>query len=190
MTDIERYLDQMIALKNVHAKNNSFYSSQEDLLKREGRSYYPGPFSEEEKIIIREIFQKFCALHRKPEDKQCYYNSQLAATSLFSNDYELIYVEGLAITEPLPFPLPHGFLLFNGKVIDLTWFKESDGIAPDEDVNNEYYGIQIHSHDLLRAMTDTGMVQCHLDNYWNKNFIYTKKFTNNIPYYEGLERRD
>jgi hypothetical protein len=180
----------MIALKNNYAKSDNFYSSQEDLLIKEGKSYYPGPFTEDEQEIIRTMFDDFCLLHRVPQDKQCYYNSQLAVTSILDREIELIYVEGLALTEPLPFPLPHGFMLFKGKVVDFTWFKKTKGIAPKEAVGNEYFGIQIHRDDLYNAMTDTMMAQSHLDNYWNHNKIYKKKFTNNTPYYDRLERKD
>lgn len=173
---IRDYLNVIYTLKSSMEKNNElYYQGIEDLLLQEG-IFCDTEVNENEKCCLQKIFK---SVHFQYEMKQCYANSQRLLSSIHSES-DIEYVEGYAVSEDLGIPLPHGWLLVNGKVLDVTWYRETFGIC--ENNKTIYYGIKIHKSDILTAARETAMWQSHLDNYWAKHQILRSKFTHNKPY--------
>jgi len=178
---IKSYLLQLKRLMKRKKPEGWHYSSMEDLLLQEGKSYALGPFDEANRVTIYELYNHLCDYHGTPKPKQCYYNSQTALMTLHPSQDRLRYVEGYALSPNIGIPIPHGFLTFDQKVVDFTWYRDSFGIVSERNV--EYYGIEIHRADIAEALIDTEMAQSHLDNWWADWHLYKNKFTNNERYY-------
>jgi hypothetical protein len=93
-------------------------------------------------------------LSRKPKPSSCYYNSQLLAI----DNPELKYFEGTATTKKLGIPLEHGWCVFEGKVVDVTWVEDGD----------EYFGIEVPVEFIKKKMVETEMSRDVLRDYYTK----------------------
>ena len=92
--------------------------------------------------------------NRKPQQSACYYNSQLLAL----DNPELKYFEGTATTKKLGIPLEHGWCVFEGKVVDVTWKESGD----------EYFGIEVPVDFIRKRMVETEMSRDVLRDYYMK----------------------
>lgn len=89
---------------------------------------------------------------RKPKMKNCYYNAQL----LVLDNPNLKYVEGLATSKRLGIPFEHGWCIFEGKIVDVTWKDDGD----------EYFGVEIPTDFIRKRIVVTGMSQNYLGDYY------------------------
>lgn len=96
------------------------------------------------------------------KQKQCYYNSQMAILNLGVNTVAKYY-EGWYIPKKIPIPMEHGFLVENGKVIDLT---------AKGDVR-EYFGVEIPTKFILQKINETKMATALIFYYWD--VVYAKQ---------------
>lgn len=181
---VAKYLKQMHDAKTHFNGRESlsdyFYPTIENLLLREGRLFRTH-FTNKEEKIVKELFKDLADNGRHTQQKQCYYNSQMALLTYSGvHRSDLSYVEGYGYDPKIGLPIQHGFLAYKGKIIDLTWGKSDYGIA--ERQNIVYYGIEISQKDLMKSISDTNAVQSHLDAYWAKYKILQNKFVNNKPY--------
>ena len=97
------------------------------------------------------------------KQKQCYYNSQMAMLNLGVNTVAKYY-EGWYIPKNIPIPIEHGFLVEDGKVIDLTAKGEV----------REYFGVEIPMKFILQKINETKMATALIFYYWNDVF-YAKR---------------
>jgi hypothetical protein len=91
-------------------------------------------------------------LSRNPQKQACYYNSQLLAV----DNPELKYFEGFATTKKLGLPLEHGWCVFEGKVVDVTW----------KDNGDEYFGVEVPVGFIRKRMVETQMSRDLLRDYF------------------------
>ena len=96
------------------------------------------------------------------KEKECFFNSQILLT--INNKYQ--YYEGWYITERIPIPIEHGFIVYDGKIIDIT-------------VNNrfkviEYFGVRIPTEFVCIHIVKTGYSESMLFWYWKENFLDRK----------------
>lgn len=97
------------------------------------------------------------SFYKRP--KGCYYNAQRMA---FENK-ELKYYEGWAVSGKIGIPLEHGFNVFDGKVVDISW---SDGV--------EYFGVEIPVKFALKKMVETEFAGTLLYSYFSEEKEKTK----------------
>lgn len=95
-------------------KNGLWYVGVEDYILTEGNAYLSAALDEVESKILSNAARGF-----KGQVKKCYQNAQKLVLRDKSNT--LTYVEGYAMMPLCPFPLEHGWVELNGKVIDPTW---------------------------------------------------------------------
>ena len=94
------------------------------------------------------------------KEKACYYNSQMLLIELDCNDLE--YYEGWYIPKGL-IPIEHGFIVHNGKVIDLT----INGRGEVE----EYFGVRIPSDFIRHRLLEVGLADYSLTYVSGKSHI-------------------
>jgi hypothetical protein len=85
---------------------------------------------------------------KRGEQKECYYNSQLA-------DPQLEYYEGWGITKGVGFPIEHAFNVKNGVVHDLTW---KDGV--------HYLGVKIPRYWVNKKLVELKIATNLLGRYY------------------------
>jgi len=93
------------------------------------------------------------------KEKNCFYNSQILLT--INDKYQ--YYEGWYITERIPIPIEHGFIVYNGKIIDIT-------------VNNrfkviEYFGVRIPTEFVCEHIIKSGYSESMLFWYWKEKIL-------------------
>jgi hypothetical protein len=115
------YLKQMTEMRKAMAPGQALpYVCCEDYVRQNGRAYESAALTADEQAIV------FAAISRtggRFPIKQCYSNSQrviLADFMLSRTEGPLRYVEGYFTSEGLAFPVQHGWITINGKVVDLT----------------------------------------------------------------------
>ena len=133
------------------------YSSLYDLFLKEGRLFNPEPYTPEEEAELLEVFD---LMHRTPEIKQCFYNSQAVAL-----DGGLGYAEGQFINIDIAIPLEHAWnYLPSGKVVDVTVRPrgEKNTCKPKKllerakrNQNNAYFGIPFPAPLIQKTWLET-----------------------------------
>lgn len=94
--------------------------------------------------------------------KECFFNSQMLPT--VNKDFE--YYEGWYITENLPIPLEHEFIMYNGKIIDVTVNSRFKVI--------EYFGVKIPTKFVCIRILKNRRSESMLFWYWKENFLDRK----------------
>ena len=100
----------------------------------------------------KELIEKY---RHGTKSRQCYYNSQMMT---INSSGKISYYEGWYVTEGIPFPLEHGFNVYNGKVIDTTAYGKH-GV-------NEYFGVRIPLSFIQKSVFETGMAEAILYKYF------------------------
>lgn len=103
------------------------------------------PLNAAEKQYI-DTLVKMAGGYRQFKPQQCYFNAQ----SLFLRDLggKLEYWEGWWSSPDLPIPVHHGWLMLNGKVIDVT--NEALVRKYGEDRERHYFGVRIDRVALIK----------------------------------------
>jgi len=96
------------------------------------------------------------------KQKQCFYNSHILLTRY--DDFE--YYEGWYITENLPIPIEHGFIVYKGKIIDITVNSKFKVI--------EYFGVKIPTEFVCTRILKNRYSDSMLFWYWKENFLDRK----------------
>jgi hypothetical protein len=144
-----------------------------------GRWTEPIALTDEERALV------FFAIDRSGMRfpiQQCFRNSQrLALLSGLGGEPgepdRLVYVEGYATSERIQgFPVMHGWLEINGKVIDLTWRckRAPRGRLPDRAMGlypqqREYVGVGFSPQQVKNFSLETGLYGSLLSMPWSGN---------------------
>jgi hypothetical protein len=148
------------------------YCCVEDYVLRNGAPSRSEPLTPDEEEIVREALER-CReggfeVH---ELKQCFANAQ--SLVMFGGRSELVYCEGYASGDAC-FPIHHGWVAVNGKVVDPTWTLETPadrGLLPGHPVGElpehwAYWGAEFPDVDYLRArMLSREMIGTLLDDW-------------------------
>jgi hypothetical protein len=180
MNKSKEYIKSVASVFNPSKKNGFYYAGMYDLLNREGVCFDSKRLTKKENEAVNDLFETFKLMNGTPQYKQCFYNAQMAIcydrSGLFS------YSEGYAIDPEINIPIHHGFLTINNKVVDFTWRDKKGNFYIGEN-SGDYFGIKFSKNDILEAMLDTKMARSHLEGFWNKGLLFSKKFTNGKSYY-------
>ena len=150
MVTIKTYLNNLKQFNNMNKyitwvlKNGKFFKDV-------------GQLNQQEKILIKKYRYSITA-------KQCYYNSQMLATS----NSKFKYYEGWYLFKDIPIHLEHGFNIYNGKVIDTTQYNRN------KKRSRQYFGVYIPVSFIRQNMNDTGRAEHILYKY----FLSKNKFIN------------
>lgn len=104
-----------------------------------------------------------------PKIKECYYNSQMIAMS----DESLKYYEGYYYDSIIP--VEHGWLVKDGKVIDVTLEVRDKKFKKDLSKGGMYLGIEIPTLYLAEHIKKTGMAENLLYRYWREEIENGKR---------------
>jgi len=180
MHALEQYMRGMVELRKrgqVPAPEGFVYSCFEEYVLRHGRMMKSEPLTDEEERIVREALGDASAQGADVHEfRQCFANAQTLV--LTQNTAELVYFEGYAFGRVSGFPVHHGWISINDKVIDLTWALEtpaSRSLLPDRPVGAlpegyAYWGFPVENTDYLRVRTVArGMIGSLLDD-WKDDF--------------------
>jgi hypothetical protein len=122
--------ERLMMLGGHYPKDNMY-----KLVAETGESFYSEPLSYEEREFVEQLVERTpCDF----EAKQCFHNSQYSLYTMFPYmqsihpSWELSYIEGFVMYKDMPFPIHHGWLLLNGKVVDLTLIQEEYDTSIDE----------------------------------------------------------
>ena len=160
----------------------------------EGYQVLSEPLNKEEKDFLKrllEVTMQVCPM----EQKQCYHNSQWLIfnwETLFKEDYPNIdvqYAEGFVALPEMPvFPINHGFILINGKLVDPTLIVKGHrsglkqlpnrivGEIPDGYV---YLAMKLPNKDIVQNMATNYETRTLLDD-WENGWPYVKKYMDEI----------
>jgi hypothetical protein len=179
MHPLEQYMRQMVEMRkrgNFHIPAGFNYSSFEEYVLEHGHLLESSDLDEEETELTLEVLRSAAArgvdVH---EFKQCFANSQ--SFVLEGDTDEFTYYEGFAIGRA-PIPVHHGWVVINGKVIDLTWHLEEPAsrvLLPGRPVgelpkNWAYWGFPVENLEYVRArVLGRGMIGSLLDD-WEGNY--------------------
>lgn len=165
MTFLEDYMRGMVEMrKRMQPDLPSGYEYRcfEDYVLQRGTNLTSTTLTDEEEEIVQEALDH---CRRAQVDvhvvKQCFANAQQLL--LVATPPELIYYEGYACGRVTGFPVHHGWLTINGKVIDPTWKLEtptSRSLLPAHPVGElpekyEYYGFPVENLDYIRFRVTT-----------------------------------
>lgn len=158
------------------------YACMEELLLDAGQFYHSNALTKEEKNHVLECIE---GLGFEPEQKQCYYNSQLLCLMDFTN--QIKYCEGFAYSGLIP--LLHAWISINDKVVDVTWRKDykKDGAFTLGEFNSEtaYMGLNVPKRTIRETLFEKEQSISFIDNYedgWpllKNKFIKPKNYEKN-----------
>jgi len=138
------------------------YTSMYDFVLDRGIPYdAETPLTKEEKQIIKTAAKR---MGQKFELKQCFYNAQMLVLSDSSGELE--YAEGWAHAGV--FPVHHGWVILNGKVVDLTWRDQQGSCRVGRSLDVfAYLGVPIGKELIRSRIIKTGWASCVIDDYEN-----------------------
>ena len=111
-----------------------------------GKGFKPLSRKEYEKLNSR-IDRRGYKQYKKV--KMCYYNSQMICADLHRRGIDAKYYEGYYLTDKIPIPLEHAWVVIEEKLYETT---------PHRDVS-EYFGVEIPIVDVLNHQVETGMAE-------------------------------
>ena len=169
---VKDWLETMRNMRKTDSLPPEFvYAGLEDLLLQHGRKYESQPLTAEEMTILKNTIKNAW----KYVSRQCYYNSQVIATS---SKGLIKYVEGVAFCKLIP--MNHAWNTINGKVLDFTWKSLNNsepvlGILPD---GWEYYGLEfpISKQEMRDYIKKHKEVKTFLDDWKGGHQILKRPF--------------
>ena len=164
MTDTDNSLREHVKVLNSFCKmppSKEFsYTSMYDFILDRGDVFdHKTPLTKEEKKILTAACRG-----RKFELKQCFYNAQMLV--LNDDSGELQYAEGWAHSGFIP--VHHGWVLLNGKVIDLTWKDRKGESRVGRTLGDfAYLGVRFDRELIRSRIQKTGWASTVIDDYEN-----------------------
>jgi hypothetical protein len=167
---------QVMFRRQLTDTDRTTYSCVEDYVLDRGTSYdVSASLTPEELGILLDAVDTFPGRLRQ---KRCFHNAQMLA--LFER--RLDYVEGVAVGRS-GFPVHHGWLALNGKVIDVTWRTDKPnhrgrlrdrvfGVIPD---GWAYRGVAFPRAEILRRFEDHPCETRAFLGDWKRGFPYLKQ---------------
>lgn len=159
MKELVQYLEQLVELQQrVRQLNDSpsfNYVCAEDFILDRGYRPTSEALTEEQYEYLMQCVG--FAIRQSFPYKQCFFNSQILVLADF--DDRLKYIEGYC-KGPSGFPVHHGWLELDGKVVDVTFSNSDRGIEeePPADLKDRvlgeipegwiYYGVQFESSEV------------------------------------------
>jgi hypothetical protein len=176
---LEEYMRGSVEMRkraNFRVPEGFDYSCYEDYVLRKGTLLTSSALTDEEEGIVREALDRARRVGVDVHEmKQCFANSQTLL--LMSDEPQLIYYEGYA-SGRVGFPIHHGWLGINGKVIDLTWKLEepdtSRTLLPEHPVGElpkdwMYWGVAFENPEYIRFRVMTREIIGSLLDDWEGN---------------------
>ena len=162
---IEDYMRGSVDIRkrgNMRVPEGYDYTCFEDYVLRNGTLLTSSALTEDEEQTVKEALDRAARVGVDVHEmKQCFANSQTLL--LMSDEPDLIYYEGFA-TGRVGFPIHHGWLGINGKVVDLTWRLQhpdtSRTLLPERPVgelpeNWMYWGVPFENPEYVRFRMNT-----------------------------------
>jgi hypothetical protein len=162
---LEEYLRGSVDIRkrgNMRVPERYDYTCFEDYVLRKGAALTSSALTHEEEAVVQEALDRAARVGVDVHEmKQCFANSQTLL--LMSDEPDLIYYEGYAAGR-VGFPVHHGWLGINGKVIDLTWRLEhpdtSRSLLPAHPVGELpkgwlYWGVPFENPDYIQFRVST-----------------------------------
>jgi hypothetical protein len=152
MTTIKNYLESWVKGADYLGHPEAHLCAHSYFLKH-GKEYPSKMLTQDETMELQEVLRRATWSF---EIKQCFANAQRL---VMVDSAEFEYAEGFALADTIP--LHHGWALWKGHPIDVTW-----GIASDFDVNrkqrivqrvlrnmlsNAYFGVPIETHRISKV---------------------------------------
>ena len=151
-----------------------------------GIEFYPEKLTDSELEDIELLTDYASQMNCDFAQKECFHNAQIMimAENILSSDLnnEIQYIEGYFVRDSLNFPVHHGWVSINGKVIDTT-IRQDDieseisgledrvfGLFPND---LTYIGIIIDKEDVLNRIEDSSETHTILDD-WNIKYKHIK----------------
>ncbi len=186
MSALMTHLQAQVMVRALHrpvqGDNPGAYSCIEDYVLDRGKDYdVSADLTPEELDIVLGAVDRFPG---RLQQKQCFHNAQLLAAGFIQHHVRpprLDYVEGVAIGRS-GFPVHHGWLALNGKVVDVTWRTDEPnhpgrlrdrvfGLIPD---GWSYRGAVFPRAAIMRRITETHETRAFLGD-WQRGFPYLKQ---------------
>ncbi len=167
-TLLHRYLKESVRFKTrlgLTLPKGFSYLGGEDYVLDRGSRFRSEAFSNEEKTFLLNVL-RHCPLKRFPLG-HCFHNAQIVVASDKSNTLQ--YCEGWAMGLT-GLPTLHGWVLLEGKVLDLTWrvAQRARGFLGDRvwgviPVGWAYYGTTFSTSSVLTRVALLGAANSFLD---------------------------
>lgn len=139
VTDLSSIRDMMAKSKNSLPEGYNYSSIYDYVLDR-------GKLCLSEELTAEENrFLKSCLRYHRPKFKGCFSNAQKLV--LKDTTERLVYVEGYAYGPAQSFPMHHGWVTLNNKVIDTTWGPVY-GKLPE---TWRYFGVSFSREDIYKT---------------------------------------
>lgn len=186
MMDLQGYLASMEQMSAVHAGGPPAGRSHHTLMgwiADHGQPFESQPLTDDEMAWLFDVLD---TEGRRHPIKECYSNSQRVLLHQTAWDlwgdrgHDLIYAEGYAQSV---IPVLHGWLLLNGKVVDLTMrlrkpFRRTsavgrrrlrDRVLGEFPEPRAYFGVRFETESVLKFMRRTGTLGSLIDD-WQSGF--------------------
>lgn len=165
MTSLRQYLQSNIAMRIAASMRGAGeYICMEDFVLDRGQEY---PVQTLTPAELEEVREAMAATGWDFEVKQCFANSQM----LVIHDDRFTYVEGYAIGRA-PIACLHAWVLFNGKVVDVTW-RDYDDIGEPPPLQphpeHQYIGLEFDRKLIHERAVASGEVSTLIDD-WPNNY--------------------
>lgn len=156
---LETYMRGSIEMRrraNIRVPEGYQFSCFEDFILRQGHLLESSALTEDELELVRETLEGCRAMGIDVHERQqCFANSQSFVLHAETDDFA--YYEGYAVGR-IGFPVHHGWVELNGKVIDLTWTVASSAsrdLLPDHPMGElpepyAYWGVRFEDMDYVR----------------------------------------
>jgi hypothetical protein len=200
MSELQAYLSMMEQMISSRGDSPPFGRTHHTLagwVHEHGESHESQPLTDDE---ITWLFRLLDAEGGRYRIKECYYNAQrvlLFANAWGFDEHELSYAEGYAQSI---IPVPHGWLLLNGKVVDLT-MRLREPLSRTSRVHRrrlrnrafgefpetrEYFGTVFPTESVLNFMRRTGTLGSLIDD-WPSDFPILDPHSPDNPLPMGAE---
>lgn len=153
----------------LHLPEGFNYLGAEDFVLDRGTPHAASKLTRKEREILLHAVDH-CPM-RQFQEGHCYYNAQMLA--MVDPTHTLLYCEGLALGI-MPFPTLHGWVLLNGKVVDLTWRKATrargrfgDRVLGEIPEGWAYYGVTFDTDTVRVRMLRIGATGSFLEDIAN-----------------------
>jgi len=156
-----------------------------------GKEFVSSPLSQEEHKIVSDIAHVTSEIFGEFEKKQCFANSQkFLYISQMQTEFQQVkdrfqYYEGYFGFAKVPIPILHGWIVINGKVVDLT-LTQDEYDTQIENLNNrvigvlpysfEYIGIPIDTSDILHKISHEHETHTVLDDFRHQSRALRSKY--------------
>jgi len=140
-----------------HLESKSRFSERAETYYSTGTWRETAPLTEDELQLV-ELFDEGVDC----QSQRCYRNALLTAAT-FGEQYDVVYVEGYTMTDPLVTPVDHAWVEVEGKVLEISF---PDGPQPEADA--AYLGVEFPLNEVKSKIFGEGIAEPLVsENYTN-----------------------